>query len=221
MSTKSTRIMVAVSDHWLLGSLPLKDSRIREELNDSSTDFVQLHDVEVHAYAKLECVAKLSKMVVPKCKLEFIVAPSDTHEAPEKSWKNWSAKATFNAFAIVSKYLIQGTLHVPALVMDPQRALMHQDGKFFALTQVSLGYGGRGVQQLSVPLLLVNKDFVTCFEVGDAVNLECPGVGRQTTPETKVGAVEEESLAVLLENVDGLLTEPNEQTQSQLNSPVG
>ena len=123
MSTKSTRIMAAVSDHWLLGSLPLQDSRIREELNDSSTDFVQLHDVEVHAYAKLECVAKLSRMVVPKRKLEFIVAPSDTHEAPEKCWNNWTAKATFSAFAIVSKYLIQGTLHVPTTAIDPQRAL--------------------------------------------------------------------------------------------------
>jgi hypothetical protein len=213
--------MAAVSGHWLLGSLPLKDSRIREELNDSSTDFVQLHDVEVHAYAKLECVAKLSRMVVPKCKLEFIVAPSDTHEAPEKCWNNWTAKATFSAFAVVSKYLIQGTLHVPTTTLDPQRALIQQDGKFFALTQVSLGYGGRGVQQLSVPLLLVNKDFVTCFEVSDHVNLESPVVERQTTPETKVDAVDEESLAMLLENVDGLLSEPSGQTQSQVNSPVG
>ncbi len=221
MSTKSTRIMAAVSDHWLLGSLSLKDSRIREELNDSNTDFVKLHDVEVHAYAKLECVAKLSTMVVPKCKLEFIVAPSDTHEAPEKCWNNWTAKATFSAFAIVSKYLIQGTLHVPTTALDPQRALIQQDGKFFALTQVSLGYGGRGVQQLSVPLLLVNKDFVTCFEVSDAVNLECPVVERQTTPETKVGAVDEESLAMLLENVDGLLAESSDQADSQVNLPVG
>ncbi len=221
MSTKSTRIMAAVSDHWLLGSLTLRDSRIREELNDSNTDFVQLHDVEVHAYAKLECVAKLSTMVVPKRKLEFIVAPSGTHEAPEKCWNNWTAKATFSAFAIVSKYLIQGTLHVPTTAIDPQRALIHQDGKFFALTQVSLGYGGRGVQQLSVPLLLANKDFVTCFEVSDHINLECPSVGRHTTPETKVGALEEESLAALLENVDGLLAEPNRQTESQVNSPVG
>ncbi len=221
MSTKSTRIMAAVSDHWLLGSLPLQDSRIREELNDSSTDFVQLHDVEVHAYAKLECVAKLSTMVVPKCKLEFIVAPSGTHEAPEKCWNNWTAKDAFKAFTIVSKYRIQGTLHVPTLALDPQRALMHQDGKFFALTQVSLGYGGRGVQQLSVPLLLANKDFVTCFEVSDHANLECPDAGRHTTPESKVGTVDEESLAVLLENVDGLLTEPSGQAESQVNSPVG
>ncbi len=221
MSTKSTRIMVAVSDHWLLGSLPLKDSRIREELNDSNTDFVQLHDVEVHAYAKLECVAKLSTMVVPKCKLEFIVVPSDTHEAPEKCWNNWTAKAAFSAFAIVSKYLIQGTLHVPVTALDAQRALMHQDGKFFPLTQVSLGYGGQGVQQLSVPLLLVNKDFVTCFEVDDHVNLECPGVQQHTTPETKGDALEEDSLAVLLKNVDGLLAEPSDQADSQVNLPVG
>jgi len=221
MLTKSTRIIAAVSNHWLLGSLPLQDSRIREELNDSRTDFVQLHDVKVHVHTKRECVAKLPTMVVPKCKLEFIVVPSGTHEAPEKCWNNWTAKAAFSAFAIVSKYLIQGTLHVPTTALDPQRVLMHQDGKFFPLTQVSLGYGGQGVQQRSVPLLLVNKDFVTCFEVGDHVNLKCPGVQRHTTPETKGGALEEESLALLLENVDGLLAEPSDQAESQVNSPVG
>ncbi len=221
MLTKSTRIMAAVSDHWLLGSLPLQDSRIREELNDSNTDFVQLHDVEVHAHAKRECIAKSPTMVIPKCKLEFIVAPSGTHEAPEKCWNNWIAKAALSAFAIVSKYRIQGTLYLPTNTLDPQHALMHQVGKFFALTQVSLGYGSQGVQQLSVPLLLANKDLVSCFGVGDHVKLECPGVEQHTTPETQVGALEEENLATLLENVHGLLADPQSQTELQATSPVG
>jgi hypothetical protein len=221
MSPKSTRIMAAVSDHWLLGSLPLQDSRIRERLNDSGTGFVQLHDVEVHAHAKRECVAKLPTMVVLKRKLAFIVAPSGTHEAPEKCWNNWTAKAIFDAFAIVSEYRIQGTLHLPKTALDPQRALMQQNGKFFALTQASIGYGGRGVRQLSVPLLLANRDLVSCFEVGDRINLECPGAERHTTSETQVGDLEEESFTAILENVHALLAEPNAQNELPVISPVG
>ena len=221
MSKKRTRILAAISDHWLLGDLALQDSRIREELNDSGTDFVHLHDVEVHAHARRECVAKLPTMVLSKSKLEFIVAPLVPHEAPEKRWNNVTAKATHAAFAIVSEYRIHGTLHLSKSALDPHRALTQQDDNFFALTQVSLGYGGRGVQQLSVPLLLVNKNCVSCLNVGDNIQPEIPAMAEGATPDSQGGPLEEESLATLLENVHGLLTLPNGQAELMPTLPEG
>ena len=220
MLTKRTRIVAAVLDHWLIGSLHLQDTRIQEELNDSSTDFLELHEVEVDSHAKRESVANLARVTVPKKKLEFIVAPSGTHEAPEKCWNNWTAKAAFHAFAVVSEYRVWGNLHLPTTTHDPRHSLMLQAGKFFALTQASLSYGGRGVQQLSVPLLLANKDFVSCFEVGDPVDLERSGTGRQTTLEPQGDVQEGDRLVHLLENVPGLLGESQTHHELSMDSPA-
>ena len=60
---------------------------------------------------------------------------------------------------------ISGHLHLPAKPNDCQYTLLHQLGKFFALTEASFSFSGHGATQLSVPLLIVNKDFVSCLHI--------------------------------------------------------
>jgi hypothetical protein len=159
-------ITAAISGHWLVGHLPLDGTRIQDALNDARTDFLRLFDVEVHAPAKREYITKLPDVIVPKCKLEFVVIPTGEHEAPEKRWNNRAARAVFKAFAIVGHCDISGHLHLPSKPNDFQYTLLHQLGRFFALTEASFSFSGHGGTELSVPLLFVNRDFVSCLHVG-------------------------------------------------------
>lgn len=180
MSVENQQITAAVAGHWLVGRLPLTGSRIQEALSDPSSDFVKLLDVEVHPLAKRECVAKLREVLVPKSKIEFVAVPSGPHEAPEKRWNNRTAKQIVQAFAIVSDYSISGELHLPAKPGDFQLAFTRQLGRFFALTGVTLNSSRQGTKQLSVSLVIVNKDFVSCFQVGQPAPAEGSGTGLQT-----------------------------------------
>jgi hypothetical protein len=180
MSAENKQITVAVAGHWLIGCLPLADVRMQDALSDSRSDFVKLLDVEVHPLANSERITSLREVLVPKCKIEFVAVPSRPHEAPEKRWSHRTAKEVFQAFAIVSDYCISGELHLPTKPNDFQFAFTHQLGRFFALTGASLHASRHGAKQLSVPLMVVNKDFVSCFQVGQLVGVEGAGPGRQT-----------------------------------------
>jgi hypothetical protein len=171
------RITAAVSGHWLVGDLPLSGTRIQEVLNDAGTDFLRLFDVEVHAPAKRECVNKLPDVIVPKCKLEFVVIPTSEHEAPEKRWNNRAARAVFKTFVIVGHCDISGHLHLPSKPANFQFTLLQQLGRFFALTEASFSFSG---MQLSVPLLFVNRDFVSCLHVGSLELAPCQVAERQS-----------------------------------------
>ncbi len=219
MSSTSTRITVAVSDYWILGTLPLENTRIQDLLNDSSTAFLQLHDVEVHKLANCDCIATLSNLVVPKNKLEFILVPSDKHEAPDKRWNNRKSKQGYTAFTILSQYSVFGTLHLDTEPTDSRYVLTHQLGSFFALTDACVHRGGRGVKQLHVPLLLANTDFVNCFEVGNHIKVKGSPDG-QASSQSQVDTAEEKSLTGLLDKVHSLLDDSRAATEAEEKSSV-
>jgi hypothetical protein len=166
MSKKNHQITAAVFGHWLIGNLPLADFRIQEVLNDSRTDFLTLTDVEVHPLSKRECVSHLPQVIIPKGKLEFVIVPTSRHEAPEKRWNNLAAKTPFQAFAMLSGYRIWGELHLPKEPDDIHFVFTHQLSQFFALTRASVSLDPRGESQLSAPLLLANKESVSCLHIG-------------------------------------------------------
>jgi hypothetical protein len=176
MSTKNQQVTAAVSGHWLVGNLPLADFRIQEVLNDPRTDFLTLTDVEVHPLSKRECVTRVPEVIVPKGGLEFVILPTLRHEAPEKRWNNRAVKMAFDAFAILQGYRIWGELHLPNEPKDVHLVLRHQLGQFFALTRASISLDPRGESQLSAPLLLANKGFISCLHIGRSARVSGPDV---------------------------------------------
>jgi hypothetical protein len=192
MSSTTTKITVAVSGHWLVGALRLAGTRIQEVLNDPSSDFLQLYEVEVHPPARIECLASLAKVTVPKSKIEFIGTPSRQHEAPEKSRNNHVPKVAFKAFAIVSDYYVRGELHLASDPRDYRYILVHELSTFFALTGASVGRGGS--KHFSVPLLFANKSYVSCFDVGELTADKGSEPGRQASPQSEPGNLEGEML---------------------------
>jgi hypothetical protein len=180
MSNKNHQITAAIDGHWLIGSLPLADFRIQEVLNDPRTDFLTLSEVEVHSIAKRECITRVPEVMIPKNQLEFVIVPSERHEAPEKRWNNHAVKAAYQAFVIVCGYRISGELHLPRQPDVIHLVFTHQLSQFFAVTRASVSCDPRGESQLTAPLLLANKSFVSCFHVGDPVHSEYPAVEQQS-----------------------------------------
>jgi hypothetical protein len=177
MSGENKQVTVVVAGYWLLGSLPLAGNRIQEALNDSRSDFVKLSDVEVHPLAKCECLTTLPEVIVPKSRIEYVAVPASPHEAPEKRRNNRVAKQVYSAFAIVGEYSLSGELHLPTKPSDSIFVLTQQLGKFFALTGVTLSASRPGSKQLTVPLAFVNRDFVSCFQIGEPERDQAAGVG--------------------------------------------
>jgi len=173
MPNNGKPITVAISGHWLLGCVPLFGSRLQETLNDSSTDFLTLINVEVHPLSNRGCITLLPEVTISKAKVRIIAVPTSQHEAPEKRWNNRTSKEAFRTFAIASNYRVSGDLHLPSKPNGPPFILVEQLKKFFALTDASFSLGKK---QLHVPLLLVNKDVVSCFHVGEPVQVESAGV---------------------------------------------
>jgi hypothetical protein len=179
MSHKNHQITAAIYGHWLIGNLPLKDFRIQEVLNDPRTDFLTLSDVEIHSIAKRECITHVPGAMIPKNQLEFVIVPSERHEAPEKRWNNHAVKAAYQALAIVRGYRISGVLHLPRKPDVIHLVFTHQLSQFFAVTRASVSCDPGGGSQITAPLLLANKSFVSCFHVGEAVHSEYSAVEQQ------------------------------------------
>lgn len=166
----SKKVIAAVSDYWILGTLELNDRRVQEVLNDSSSDFLKLDDVEIHVRETTGCVAKLDQTVIPKAKLQYVVADSCEHETPERRWNNLTAKAAYRAFAIVGDDCLSGNLHFSTKPTDTLHTWLNRLSPFFVLTEAELCIEGRGINPMKLPLVFANKDHVSCFEVGAHVD---------------------------------------------------
>ena len=167
MSANLSQVILGVSDHWLVGHLPLEDERIQDRLNDNRSDFVSLSKAEVHLSGERPCISQLPEIVVAKSKIEFVAVPSRQHEAPDERLVKYASKDVFNTQALLSRYYIAGECHLPSFSGDAVHTLAHQLARFFPITEAALS--GRGIKQIRFPLLIANKDFVGCFHVdGDA-----------------------------------------------------
>ena len=125
-----------------------------------------------------------------------------------------------NVFAIVGTYCIRGELHLPTSRADSLSILTQQLSKFFPITRASLS--GPGVKPLSVPVLFANKDFVSCFHIGESANGEDASVETATaSPQPEESDSREESLAKLVKSFHGLLGEADSGTDSKVDSPMG
>jgi hypothetical protein len=163
MPSDRPRVIVGVSEHWLLGALPLADDRIQDRMNDSRSEFTELSNVEVHPCTNSQCVANLPEIVIPKSKILFLAADLRQHEAPAKRLDHFAKKNVFRVFANLSRYCISGELHLPTFTGNTVHTLSHQLPRFFPLTDASLS--GSGVEGCCAPLLIVNKDYISSFHV--------------------------------------------------------
>ncbi|MFQ5730726.1 MAG: hypothetical protein ACE5KM_02105 [Planctomycetaceae bacterium] len=168
-----TRVIVAVSDYWLVGAVSTTGVRVQDVLKDGNTEFLRVDDVQVRSNLDRESsLADLPEVVVPKCRIEFVAILESRHEAPTKRRNYYTAKDTSDVFLILGKYRIQGEFHLPSSSKDSLYALTFVD-TFIPVTQAGIhGVGPR----LIVPVLFANKEFLNGFHLGKPAPAETPSV---------------------------------------------
>jgi hypothetical protein len=198
MDSSQAQIIVSVSGHWLVGILPSHGERIQDILRDKNQEFVTLHEVQICRPTEGEwCRATLTRTLVPRDKIEFVISPNSRHEAPIKRYHNFAARQTANCLVTIKEYCIQGEVHVPVLHDDTTHTFVHQLGSFFPLTNICLNT--TGLEQLTAPVLFVNKQHVSCFYLGPLLVQDPPPV-EQTAKSTE--AVVETGIDSLLAMID-------------------
>jgi hypothetical protein len=202
MCVHNTPVIAVVSEHWLVGVLPLTGARIRDVLRDGNTDFVHVHNVSVYQNGESESrVAILPQALVPKEKIQLVIIPKSRHEAPVRRYNNLAKSATANVFLMVGGYSVQGELHLPTLSKNMLHTFTSGIGEFFAITQARVeGFGKR----LSAPVVLANKGLVGCFSLGELGNTENTSVGVPQSRQPREVDSAENNLLEQLEEVLGL-----------------
>jgi hypothetical protein len=171
MSTDVTRVIVVVSQHWIVGSIPSNGQRIQDILRDESSNFARLIDVQIYADAShTACIAALPQAMVPKDRIELVTLPEVHHEAPVKRWNNFTARTAASISGVVSRYYIEGELQLPVSTIDVIRALTQQLGTFFPITRASII--APDSRRISAPVVFANKRFLNCFHADTASNVE-------------------------------------------------
>jgi hypothetical protein len=165
VDSAQARIIVSVSGHWLVGTLPSHGERIQDILRDKNQEFIKLDDVQICRPAQGEwCQAALSQTIVPRHEIEFVILPCNRHEAPIKRYMNFTVRETVGCLLTVRQYCIQGEVHVPAVHDDAAYTFINQLGSFFPVTNICLN--ATGIDRLTAPVMFVNKQYVSCFYLG-------------------------------------------------------
>lgn len=174
----ATPVIIVISDYWLVGNVPSTDRRIQDVLRDEGSDYVSLHDVQVHSTARQHAaVATLSQTLTPKSRIELVILPESKHEAPTKRMNNLSPRECSHVFVTVGTYRVEGKLHLPSLSNNPTYTLSNQIGRFFAVTEAMLKPAGP--KPLKVPVLFVNRDHLGCFSLGEPKTTAANGATEQ------------------------------------------
>jgi hypothetical protein len=171
MTTEVTRVIVVVSQHWIVGSIPSNGQRIQDILRDTGSDFARLIDAQIYADAdRATCLAALPQAMIPKETIELVIMPEIQHEAPVKRWNNFTARTTASISAVVGGYYVEGHVQLPVSTIDVVHAFTQQLGTFFPITRASLIAPDR--KRLTVPVLFANKRFLSCFNAESTSNVE-------------------------------------------------
>lgn len=209
MIPRTATVTVAIEEHWLVGSLPLGGGRIQDALNQMRSDFIQLTGVEIHQHWKRRCVAKIQRTLIPKRKIEFMIAAGEERESLDRRLHHYRAKDRFRTVLTVGGNTISGDLHLPRPSTEVRHTLVSELAAFFPVTDARLT--GRTVEDLSVPLLLVNKRSVSSFDV--ATPAAAPAAAR-SEPESLawLHPDQDESITELMDTVRGMLSDPGAET---------
>jgi hypothetical protein len=181
MESVNAQIIVSVPGHWLIGTVPSNGERIQDILRDKHQEFIHLNDAQIYRPANREwCRAALSKTIVPRQEVEFVILPGTRHEAPIKRYHNFTVRQTAGCLFTIRQYCIQGEVHVPSVQDDVAHTFVNQLVSFFPVTNACLN--AAGIDQLTAPVLFANKQLVSCFHLGALVSPESPATAAGSPP---------------------------------------
>ena len=197
MYTEQLRVMLSTSSYWLVGNYQLMGLRTQDALNDDRTDFVRLSDVHVFGQPDEECQSRLSAIILPKNKIEFVVLLASHHEAPEKRWNNFIPKHAAPVWLILGEYSIQGHMQLFETAITSVETLFRDFSDFFAIIGATVRRPGSA--RCEAPVLLANKQYVRAFHIDQTTDSTLNPLAELPLEDTTTGPFE--LMELLIESV--------------------
>jgi len=155
---------VVTAEHFFRGVVRTHGQRLLDTLNDPTTDFLAMDDVEVFRACQNVRAAQLPTAAVRKDHIGMVLVTTRRHEAPEKQANARREKRRFPAMLACLGYDIEGTVHLRGFA-DPVNALSHDFHDFFPVTEALVTHGGNRKLQLRVPVAMIKRDAVSMFHL--------------------------------------------------------
>ena len=158
-----TSILVT-NEHLVYAKTTLRGRRFLDVLSDVNTDFLCVRDAQVFQRRGDACIAALPKAVIRKASIALAIPASDKHETPQKRRDSFVSKKRYDAFLIVLGYEVRGELALKG-TDDPVSVLSHELGGFFPIPRGMVSFAGARCEQQKAQVVIVNKDFVSLFQL--------------------------------------------------------
>ncbi|MFC2054208.1 hypothetical protein ACFLV7_07920 [Chloroflexota bacterium] len=168
MVAEGTSVMMFTHQHRLNCILPTGGQRLREILNERTTEFLRIFDVQVfHGINADVCDSNLSDVVINKASICLVIIPTEKHEAPEQRMIKRFTKNLYAIFLSVISFEVKGTIH---LINSPHSQqltnyLVHDLNNFFPITNATISQVNSSAKPLIAPVVLVNKACVGIFSL--------------------------------------------------------
>ncbi len=168
MFTRRAAVILITYEHRFTGQVPTGGRRLLDILNDRTTEYLHIHDVQVFRSTDTgTCIAAFPEAVVRKADLSLVLITTEKHEAPEKRLYGFVPKKLYHVFLTVPGYEVQGRLHLTASSPEPVAVLARETSEFFPITQATVSQVDGAAGTLQVPVIIVNKTSITLFYVGE------------------------------------------------------
>ncbi len=168
MVTGGTSVMMITHQHRLNCILQTGGQRIQEILNERTTEYLRIFDVQVfHSIDADVCVANLPDVVISKSSICLVIIPTEKYEAPEQRMFKRIQKKLYDTFLSVLSFEVQGTIHLIDPPHSPQltNILVHDLKNFFPITNATISQVNSSANPLKVPVVIINKTYVGIFSI--------------------------------------------------------
>lgn len=164
MDPEHLSVTAVTQEHFFKGTFSTHGLRLLDSLNDVTSDFVTLENVEIFRASYNVRAAELAKAAVWKEHISMVLVTSRRHEAPGKQATHRRDKQHYLAFLTCYGFDVQGTVHLRGHP-DPVNALSNELGTFFPVTDATVTHGGNTGLQVKVPVAMVKRDAVSLFHL--------------------------------------------------------
>ncbi|MFQ5341504.1 MAG: hypothetical protein ACE5F6_08145 [Anaerolineae bacterium] len=165
----ATFVQLITQEHLFNATVYTRGHRLLDTLNDRTTDYLEVSDVELHRKGSPEdTVAAFSEAIIRKADLHLVIITGSEHEAPRRRFFSYVQKIRNNVFLTVPGYEVRGVMHLIGTGLpNPIAVLAQETGVFFPVTSATASHAQTGVDVVEHPVIMVNKRSLCLFALGE------------------------------------------------------
>ena len=165
----SIYVQLITEEHLFNATIYARGHRLLDILNDRTTDYLEVSDVELHRKGSPEdTLAAFAEAIIRKADLHLVIITGQEHEAPGRRLFGYVQKTQYSVFLTVPGYEVRGRMHLADRRRpDPIAVLAQETGVFFAVTSATASHAQTGVDVVEHPVIMVNKHSLCLFALSE------------------------------------------------------